>query len=336
MVIQSITNDLDKANALNNQFVSVFTQENVSTILDIPGPPYPAMDSIEITIEGIISLLTNLNPNKASGPDKICNRFLKEFAAEIAPYFTVLFQASLNQGIIPNDWKKAFVVPIFKKGDHSSPANYRPISLTSVVCKLLEHIISSNIYSHLDKYKILTEQQHGFRGRRSCKTQLIDTINDFVTTLNRPGQTDAIFLDISKAFDTVPLHRLYCKLAHYGICGYTLTWIKELLTGRSQQVVVNGKYSNSAEAVTSGVPQGSVLGPLLFICYTNDIVYKISSTIRLYADDTLIYRNIHSEADVSVLQSDLNTVLKWAEDWQMTFNPQKTEFLRITNKHNSI
>ena len=134
----------------------------------------------------------------------------------------------------------------------------------------------------------------------------------------------------------MPLHRLCCKLAHYGICGYTLTWIKELLTGRSQQVVVNGKYSNSAEAVTSGVPQGSVLGPLLFICYINDIVYKISSTIRLDADDTLIYRNIHSEADVSVLQSDLNTVLKWAEDWQMTFNPQKTEFLRITNKHNSI
>ena len=133
----------------------------------------------------------------------------------------------------------------------------------------------------------------------------------------------------------MPLHRLCCKLAHYGICGYTLIWIKELLTGRSQQVVVNGKYSDLAE-VTSGIPQGSVLGPLLFIGYINDIVYKISSTMRLYADDTLIYRNIHSEDDVSVLQSDLNTVLKWAEDWQMTFNPQKTEFLRITNKHNSI
>ena len=273
--------------------MSVFTQENISTIPDIPGPSYPAMDSIEITIEGVISLLTNLNPNKASGPDKICNRFLKEFVAEIAPCLTVLFQASLNQGIIPNDWKKAFVVPIFKKGDCSSPANYRPISLTSVNCKLLEHIISStNIYSHLDKYKILTEQQHGFRGRRSCKTQLIDTINDFVTTLNRSGQTDAIFLDISKAFDTVP-PRLCCTLAHYGIHGYTLTWIKELLTGRSEQVVVNGKYSDLAE-VTSGVPQGSVLGPLLLICYINDIVYKISSTIHLYADDTLIYKNIHT------------------------------------------
>ena len=123
----------------------------------------------------------------------------------------------------------------------------------------------------------------------------------------------------------MPLHRLCCKLTHYGICGYTLIWIKELLTGRSQQLVVNGKYSDLAE-VTSGVPQGSVLGPLLFICYINDIVYKISSTMRLYADDTLIYRNIHSEDDVSVLQSDLNTVLKWAEDWQMIFNPQRLNF----------
>ena len=153
----TITDDLDKTNALNNQFVLVFTQEDISIILDIPGPPYPAMDTIEITIEGVTRLLTNLNPNKASGPDKISNRFLKDFAAEITPCLTMLFQASLNQGTIPNDWKKAFVTPIFKKGDRSSPANYQPISLTSAVCKILEHIISSNIYTHLDNHKILTE-----------------------------------------------------------------------------------------------------------------------------------------------------------------------------------
>ena len=136
------------------------------------------MDSIEITTEGITRLLSNLNPYKASGPDGITTRFLKEFALEIAPCLTILFQASLNQGIVPNDWKKAFVVLIFKKGDRSSPANYWPISLTSVVCKMLERIISSNIYLHLDKHKIFTDQQHGFRSRRSCETQLIGTITD--------------------------------------------------------------------------------------------------------------------------------------------------------------
>ena len=116
------------------------------------------MDGIEITTEGIRRLLSNLNPYKASGPDKIPTRFFKEFATEIAPCLTILFQASLNQGIIPDDWKKAFVVPIFKKGDRSSPSTYRLILLTCVACKVLEHIISSNIYSHLDKYKILTDQ----------------------------------------------------------------------------------------------------------------------------------------------------------------------------------
>ena len=120
-----------------------------------------------------------------------------------------------------------------------------------------------------------------------------------------------------------------------GIRGCTQKWIKELLIGRSQQVVVNGKYSGLTE-VTSGVPQGSVLGPLLFLCYINDITQNMSSTVRLYADDTLIYRAVHSEADIIALQSDLNTIMKWAEDWQMSFNPKKTEFLRITNKHNYI
>ena len=331
----TITEDVDKANALNSQFKSVFTVEDTSVMPKVTGQSFPGMDSIEINVEGVNQLLSNLDPQKAGGPDNIPTRFLKEFSIELAPCLTIIFQASLEQGIVPNDWRKAFVVPIYKKGDRSSPANYRPISLTSVVCKTLEHIISNNICCHLNKYNILSDQQHGFRSRRSCETQLVETINDFATTLNESGQIDAIFLDISKAFDTVPINRLCTKLNHYGIRGSTLSWIENFLTNRTQQVVVNGEYSQLS-SVTSGVPQGSVLGPLLFICYINDIVHNISSKIRLYADDTLLYRSIHSEQDVIALQNDLNTLSEWAKHWQMTFNPTKTEFLRITNKTNYV
>ena len=137
---------------------------------------------------------------------------------------------------------------------------------------------------------------------------------------------------MSKAFDTVPIHKLCYKLTHYGIRDCTLNWIKQLLTGRTQQVVVNGKYSNLTKVI-SGVPQGSVLGPLLFLCYVNDIVHNISSSVCQYTDDTLVYRPVHDETDVTTLQYDLNTIMKWAPEWQMS---RKTEFLRITNKHNYI
>jgi len=144
------------------------------------------------------------------------------------------------------------------------------ISYMCRLCRTLKHIISTNIHTHLNRYNILTDHQHGFRSGRSCETQLmIGIINDFVGILNDLGQIDAIFLDMSKAFDTVPLQRLCCKLSHYGISGYTLKWIESLLTGRFQQVVVNGEYSDPI-TVISRVPQGSVLGPLLFLCYIYD------------------------------------------------------------------
>ena len=179
----TITDDTDKANALNDQFKSVFTIEDTSVTPEVPGPPFPYMDCIEVNVEGVTQLLSNLDAQKAGGPDNIPTRFLKEFSSELAPCLTMLFQGSLEQGIIPDDWRKAFVVPVFKRGDRCLPPNYRPISLASAVCKTLEHIISSNIYSHLNKHNVLADQQHGFRSRRSCETQLIETIDDFATTL---------------------------------------------------------------------------------------------------------------------------------------------------------
>ena len=315
-------NDLAKAKLL---------KENTNMIPTLSGTPFPDMDHIEITVDGVTNLLSNLKSNKAGGPDKITARFLKEMASFLAPSLTILFKASFTQGILPDDWKKANVIPVYKKGDRSCAANYRPISLTCIVCKIMEHIICSNIFSHLDKYGILCDQQHGFRHKRSCETQLITTINDFATALNNSEQVDAIFLDLSKAFDTVPHKRLCYKLSFYGIRGTLLKWIECFLTDRTQQVIINDKCSDSLP-VLSGVPQGSVLGPLLFMCYINDIPNDLKSTIRLYADDALLYRTIHNDSDVHALQNDLNILNTWANEWQMSFNPKKTEFLRITNK----
>ena len=254
-------------------------------------------------------------------------------SSEIAPSLSLIYRASLEQSVLPQDWKNALVVPIFKKGSRAHSSNYRPISLTCIVCKILEHIISTSIYQHLEENHIICRQQHGFRKRRSCETQLISTVHDFATTLNNGGEVHAILLDLSKAFDTVPHNKLSHKLSSYGIRGQLLNWINAFLTDRKQQVVLNGETSQP-QSVISGVPQGSVLGPLLFLCYINDIPTVVKSKIKLYADDALLYRNINSDEDITILQQDLNSLSQWAKKWQMNFNPSKCECLRISNKSN--
>lgn len=327
--------DTTKAQLLNDYFTSVFTPTSPSPPTPMDDLHIPDITDLSIDVNGVLKLMQEIDASKAAGPDGVPARFLKLWSAELAPILTLIFQASIHQTSIPLDWKQANIVPIFKKGDRTQCSNYRPVSLTCICSKLLEHILYSHIYSHLSLYNILCDEQHGFRHARSCESQLLLTINDLAINLNNRGQTDVIMLDFSKAFDKVSHQHLYHKLQNYGIRGNILEWLKHFLMDRSQRVIINGEHSNPAR-VTSGVPQGTVLAPLLFLCYINDLPNNIVSTIRLYADDVLIYTSINSEEDYQKLQQDLHTLERWAANWKMSFNIQKCEFLRITNKSDPI
>ena len=324
-----------KANLLNDQFTSVFTHEEGTNLPDLGTSPHATIPDFSINQEGVRKLLANIKPHTACGPDNIPARLLKEASDELAPIFCLLFNATLHQGKIPRDWKTANVTPIFKKGDKHKPENYRPISLTSIICKTIEHIIHSQIMHHLDTHDLLTEYQFGFRRGRSCESQLLVTIQDLATGLRDKQQIDAILLDFSKAFDRVPHERLLLKLHFYGIRGQLLSWIRDFLKGRSQQVTLEGIKSNTT-SVSSGVPQGTVLGPLLFLVFINDLPECVSSSIRLYADDALLYRPIKSQEDTEALHGDLTKVQEWERKWLMSFNPDKCEVLRISNKRTNI
>ena len=274
-----------------------------------------------------------MNPNKAQGPDCLHPKLLKELCNEIAPVLTKIFQLSLKSGEVPQDWRQGNIVPIYKKGDKHKPSNYRPVSLTSICSKIMEHIVVSNIRRHLDRYDILADEQHGFRNKRSCESQLLTFTQSLFNSVSGGGQVDTIVLDFSKAFDKVPHQRLMSKLDFYGIRGDLHRWIETFLSNRIQRVMLEGSISSSSK-VLSGVPQGTVLGPTLFLLYINDLPSYVNSPVRLFADDCVIYREIKTYQDVSTLQSDVNGLHRWERDWLMDFNAEKCFVLNITRKRN--
>ena len=336
-----IPNDNEKAALLNRHFKSVFTQErpmNLKQLAEqtlinqgVKQPSHPPMPPICITVEGVEKLLSNLNPHKSTGPDNLCPRILKELSKEIAPILTRIFKESLRSGTVPTDWKLAHVTPIHKSGPKHDVNNYRPISLTCICSKIMERILASNISKHFEQHSTLSDCQHGFRQKRSCETQLIGFFDDLARNMQNGGQIDIIIMDFSKAFDKVPHKRLLYKLADLGIDRCTVRWIENFLTNRNQCVVVGGERSPYVP-VTSGVPQGSVLGPLLFLCYINDLPSHVQSKVRLFADDTVIYITVKSENDSRQLQCDLSRLECWERDWQMSFNPSKCKVIKVTRK----
>jgi len=242
----------------------------------------------------------------------------------------------MRTATLPGDWVTANVVPVFKHDDRSVIKNYCPISLTSLVVKTMERIIYSNVVSVLESHNRISHCQFGFRKGCSTSHLLLQVVHDWAKSLDSRSSSHCLFLDFAKAFDSVPHQRLLLKLECLGIDGDLLQWLNFYLTNRFQRVMINGHFSEWLP-VLSGVPQGSILGPLLFILYIDDLRSVVqSSSLKIYADDVALYAQVSSYEDCVKLQDDLNRVHAWSARWQLNLSPSKCEALNITNKRTPV
>ena len=321
--------DEEKANVLNRFFDSVFTDEDYSCVPSLPEPwTGLVLDDLTLTPQEVEKKLRGLRPTASPGPDGVHPRVLREVAAPLSTPLSKIFQKLFESGTVPVSWKEGEVVPIFKKGSKQEASNYRPVSLTSAVSKIFESLLRDSIIEHVQLTGQLTKAQHGFLPKRSCITQLLETLEEWTRSLENGDWVDVAYLDYRKAFDAVPHQRLLKKLHDLGIRGKVLMWIKAFLTNRKQWVRVNSSRSECS-AVRSGIPQGSVLGPTLFILFINDLPGCVQSSIKLFADDTKLYLNLNLHNSQDILQDDLAALGMWSSKWQMPFNVEKCKTLHL-------
>ena len=323
------TETSDIANKFADHFASVFTKSN-HPIPNSSDSLYPKMRDIHVSKAGVKALLEKLDHRKAGGPDNISAMIIKQFTLNVPSFVEciyLLIKKSIDTGVVPHVWKKANVSPIFKGGDRADVNNYRPISLTCILSKVTEHIICSNLWDHLLDNSILTEKQHGFRKGLNTTTQLLHVIHFAAQSLDLKEQYHIVSFDFSKAFDRVPHDLLIHKLKYYNVSDVCTEWISNWLQDRTSVVQTNGQRSDGFD-VRSGVPQGSVLGPLLFLIYINDMTDLIhDSDIRLYADDTLLCVNLTKCPNI--LQSEVTKLYDWANKWGMLFNAKKCVHIQV-------
>ena len=335
-----VEDDKEVAIMLNEHFCSVFNREikienNCSEIKcsvksDIKEGTI--LDSILISNEDVEKAIAEFKVNKSPGIDNITSTYALKIKDIVVKPLRLLFNKSIDTNEIPDDWKKSNICPIFKKGSRSLPENYRPISLTTFFGKVMEKIIKKFIENYLESNDLIRDTQHGFRKGKSCLSNLLISQYYIMKLLDEKEVVDIIYLDFQKAFDKVPYTNLMMKVRSLGIRGKLGEWVENWLRNRQQRVTINGVYSEWAE-VSSGVPQGSILGPVLFTIYINDIDTDVKNSILKFADDTKMWGRVSSREDRARMHEDLKTLEVWSDVNEMPFNISKCKVLHIGKKN---
>lgn len=325
-----VVDDEKKADCFNRFFSSVFTRDNGNC---------PAINSrsmgnrlcdITFSYDLVHKAIKSLKMKKSAGPDGLSSSFIKNVAEGVSYPLMLIFDQSFCSGKLPDIWKTALVTPIFKKGLACELNNYRPISLTCTCCKIMETITKNQMLEYLLLNNFISKHQHGFLSKHSTCSQLIECTNDWTLALRCRNAVDVAYIDFSKAFDSVCHNKLYVKLQSYGIDGKLLSWIREYLSDRTQRVKI-GRSMSGMTSVLSGVPQGSVLGPLLFLLFINDIIDEFGDflSVKLFADDIKIYAVLDNVIKSDLLQAGLNKLHQWSVKWQLNLNISKCFVLNI-------
>ena len=329
-----LSEDVDKANLLNDTYVNENTSLNPTAFSYGPTQTqtvFSIKSFSEVEVSGVIQSL----PNKLStGADKISYRLLKEAGPGLISPLTALFNRSVDAGEVPDEWKAAEITPVFKGGnkDRRMPSNYRPIALTCCIARVLEKLINKRLLSYLIQHKILYQHQSGFLPKHSTTSQLCFLLHKWHAALERGNSAHIAFLDLSKAYDRVSIAGLIYKLSQIGLSVPTLKWFSSFLTAREQCVKINGQKSQWLK-LKSGIPQGTVLGPTLFLLFINDLPVNLSEDCSIFADDTTAYSiGGSSEETAQALSSDLQKAHDWATTWGMLFNAEKSKHLMVANK----
>ena len=336
-----VHSDLPKANLLNQFFSTCFNSSTppLTPTSHSDSPPSPSCPlDLLCSEDELLRLLLNLSSDTATGPDGISARMLKLSAHSITAPLTLIFNISISSGIFPSDWKNSYIVPIPKsKSPSSSPSDYRPISLLSIISKVLERHIFNYLHDFCTTNQFLSDSQFGFRPGRSTESALLSITHSWLSSLDSHNSICATFFDLRKAFDSVPHQPLMQTLSSIGLPSHLTSWLHSYLCNRFQQVILNGSASPKSHA-SSGVPQGSILGPLLFIIYINslsDISLSPSSKLILYADDILFSHHCNSPSDISLIQLDIDAISSWVSSQHLTVNSSKTKYMFISFKPSS-